>query len=412
MPEKKLLIIGHTWPEPTTTAAGQRTMQLVKCLGEAGFEIIVASTAAFAEFSFKPELYGVAVKSIRLNDSGFDRWVEGLAPQVVFFDRFITEEQFGWRVAEAIPGALRILDTQDLHSLRICREEALAAREEFSTSRWLQHECTLRELASIYRSDCSLIISEFEYQLLLDLPKISPALLHYLPFMLPRVDEANIRSFKDREGFVYLGNGRHRPNIDAIHWLKSEIWPGIRNQLPEARLQVYGAYLPPDVLKLHRPEDGFYIMGWVEDSLAAIGRAKVQLAPLRFGAGIKGKLTESMQSGTPSVTTGIGAEGMHNNLPWNGVITGDAKDFADAAVRLYSDENVWYEARRHGIAIINQIYQGEKLGKALLEKIARMQQDLEAHRTGNVIGAMLRHQSMAGTKYMGKWIEAKQNSAS
>lgn len=411
MPKKKLLIIGHTWPEPTTTAAGVRTMQLVKCLGAAGFEITVASTAAPTGFSFKPELYGVAVKTIRLNDSGFDRWVEGLAPQVVLFDRFITEEQFGWRVAEAIPGALRILDTQDLHSLRICREEAHAAREDFSISRWLQHECTLREMGSIYRSDCSLIISSFEFRLLCDHVKIDPALLHHLPFMAPPVRKETLLPFTEREGFVFIGNGRHKPNVDAIHWLNSDIWPGIRKKLPQARLEIYGAYMPPEISRLHQPENGFYIMGWANDSISTLERAKVQLAPLRFGAGIKGKLAESMQSGTPSVTTGIGAEGMHNNLPWGGAIADDIDAFVAAAVNLHSDGAAWNKAQLQGIAIIDLHYSEKKLGAAFLKKIARLRQGLEAHRAANVIGAMLRYHSMASTKYMGKWIEAKQNTA-
>lgn len=412
MSQRKVLIITQTWPEPATTAAGVRTMQLVKCLQEAGFEIIIASTATFTEFSFDPELYGVAVKTVRLNDSAFDKWIGEVAPEVVIFDRFMTEEQFGWRVADALPAALRILNTQDLHSLRICREETLDIGEEFSTGRWLQHECTLREVGSIYRSDCSLIISSFEFQLLCDQVKIDPTLLFHLPFMIPPVQLESMLSFGKRDGFIFIGNGRHRPNVDAINWLKSDIWPGIRKQLPQARVEVYGAYMPPEISKLHQPENGFYIMGWANDSLSVLGRAKVQLAPLRFGAGIKGKLAESMQCGTPSVTTGIGVEGMHNHLPWGGAIAGDASAFAAAAVRLHDDETHWCKAQQRGIEIISRFYSEKELGMAFLGKITRLQEGLEAHRAGNVIGAMLKHNSMASTKYMGKWIEAKQDSAS
>ncbi len=412
MAQGKLIFICQTWPEPATTGAGVRTMQLVKCLQEAGFEIIMASTATLTEFSIDPELYGVALKPVRLNDSAFDDWIGEVAPEVVIFDRFMTEEQFGWRVESAMPAALRILDTQDIHSLRLCREETLGPGSEFSTRRWLQHEGTLREMGSIYRSDCSLIISSFEFQLLCDLVKIDPVLLFHLPFMLPPVRQESLLSFNERDGFVFMGNGRHKPNVDAIHWLKSDIWPGIRKQLPLARLEVYGAYMPPEISQLHQPENGFHIMGWVNDSLSALGRAKIQLAPLRFGAGIKGKLAESMQSGTPSVTTGIGAEGMHNHLPWGGAIAADVKAFVAAAVSLHSDEALWNVAQQQGFEIATRYYSEKELGIAFVRKVAQLRQGLEAHRAGNFIGAMLRHHSMASTRYMGKWIEAKQKSAS
>ncbi len=101
------------------------------------------------------------------------------------------------------------------------------------------------------------------------------------------------------------------------------------------------------------------------------------LAPLRFGAGIKGKLTEAMLCGTPSVTTSIGAEGMHQNLPWNGFITDDFTHFVEKAVQLYSDENLWETSQNNGIEINNTIYDKEHLCKTFIHKIKKIQDHLK-----------------------------------
>ena len=108
--------------------------------------------------------------------------------------------------------------------------------------------------------------------------------------------------------------------------------------MPESNLLIYGAYPSQKVLQLHKPAEGFIVKGRAADAEEVIKSAKVVLAPLRFGAGLKGKLIEAMQCGTPSITTSIGAESMHGNLPWNGFIVDGVTDFANAAVCLYLDK--------------------------------------------------------------------------
>src|SRR5690554_5041151 len=122
---KNMLIIGHTFPEPSTTAAGSRMMQLIELFQQEGHQITFASTAAISERSANLEKLDVSTKKIRLNDPSFDGFIKKLDPGIVIFDRYITEEQFGWRVTENCPKALKILDTEDLHFLRKSREEAV-----------------------------------------------------------------------------------------------------------------------------------------------------------------------------------------------------------------------------------------------------------------------------------------------
>ncbi len=104
---KQLLIIGHTFPEPSTTAAGSRMMQLVALFQEENYQITFASTAAISEKTANLEAQNISVKSILLNDASFDEFIKELNPQIVVFDRYITEEQFGWRVSETLPRSLK-----------------------------------------------------------------------------------------------------------------------------------------------------------------------------------------------------------------------------------------------------------------------------------------------------------------
>ena len=114
---KRLLIIGYVWPEPTSSAAGSRMMQLIKLFLVRNYEVIYASPARASEYAINFEELGITKKKITTNSSDFDEYVSELSPQVVMFDRFMMEEQFGWRVAENCPDAIRILDTEDLHFL-------------------------------------------------------------------------------------------------------------------------------------------------------------------------------------------------------------------------------------------------------------------------------------------------------
>jgi hypothetical protein len=403
----KLLIIGKNWPEPLATAAGARMLQLISCFKEAGYTIIFASTALPAALSADLAEYLQAGEQIRLNDNSFDSWIRDLQPSLVLFDRFMIEEQFGWRVAEQLPSAVRLLDTEDLHSLRMVRKEGLGKNRPFAISDWLSHECTLRELASIYRCDLSLIISTYEMQLLTGHAGTNNNLLQHLPFMFDPVTFHGLPSYEQRQGFIFIGNGLHSPNTDATLWLKSEIWPHIRRELPDASIDICGAYLPERIKDLHDPGQGFHVKGWVEDASAKMQNARVQLAPLRFGAGVKGKLADGMRWGTPSVTTSVGAEGMHGNLPWAGSIANSPAEFAKEAVRLYKNARAWGEAQLQGGEIINTLYSKSAHGSSLIAAIASLRENLKQHRAGNVVGAILQHDRQASTKYMSKWIEAK-----
>lgn len=405
-----VFIIGTVWIEPKSSAAGRRMLQLIHLFLAQGWQLTFACAAQKSGNEISLESLGIQEVAIELNSSSFDVFVADLQPTIVLFDRFLTEEQYGWRVVENCPKALRILDTEDLHFLRKVRYQQYKKGERFTNEALLKSDDTKREIASILRCDLSLIISTFEMDLLKKLFKIDERILYYLPFLLNKIDadtQKEWKSFNERKHFVFIGNYLHKPNVDAVITLKNKIWSNIKEQLPNAEMHIYGAYVHQQIQQLHNEKDGFLVKGFIGNLAKVIEDSKVVLVPLNFGAGIKGKLTEAMCCGTPSLTTTIGAEGMHNKLPWNGFVIDDYTAFSDKAVLLCTDENIWKQSQKNGVEIINQIYHKEKLSLPFINKIHQLLNDLEQHRTQNFLGSLLQYQTLQATKYLSKWIEEK-----
>lgn len=419
----KVLVIGYVWPEPRSSAAGGYVMQLLGTFLQQGWDVTFSSPAGAGEHQEDLTVLGIREVPIELNNSSFDTFVSELAPDIVLFEQFMMEEQFGWRVEQHCPEALRVLGTQDLQSLRHARHQRLkdrlkasddtndfsdlfapALREEFELM--ADTDLAKREIAALYRCDLNLMISEFEIELLAEQFNVPRNLLHWCPLMVDAPDSPPA-PFEDRSHFIHIGNFRHAPNWDAVLWLKTMIWPLIREQLSTAQLHIYGAYTPPKATALHNTAQGFHVMNWAEDALQVMSAARVCLAPLRFGAGIKGKIVDAMLCGTPNVTTPVGAEAMHGESPWPGAVTRTAREFADCAVQLYKDQTQWTHAQATGLALLADRYQLQTHGPALIAKLEYCQQHLAEIRRDNFTGSMLRHHQHKSTQYMSQWIEAK-----
>ncbi|MEZ9070181.1 glycosyltransferase [Vibrio splendidus] len=405
---KKVLAIGYVWPEPNSSAAGSHMMSLLRLFKRQGWSVEFATPAQETEHMINLSEEGITSQSIQLNCDSFDQYIEEFQPDVVMFDRFMMEEQFGWRVEKVCPNAFKLLDTEDLQFLRNARHEAVKKETEL-TKVHLYSDLAKREIAAILRCDLSLIISSHEMELLQSEFNIDPKLLHHLPFMvdLNTLPEST-KSFEERKHFMTIGNFRHAPNWDAVLQLQ-KIWPKIRKQLPESELHIYGSYPPPKATALHNPKTGFHIKGWAKDAQEVMEQARVCVAPLRFGAGIKGKLLDAMKLQTPNVTSEIGSEGMlpQGDLQWPGAVSDDIDEFVEQAVALYKDEEKWLKAQSQCHSILEAHYEQNQLGDKLIERLITLNSELESHRLDNFFGSMLKHHSMASTKYMSQWIAEK-----
>jgi len=400
---KHLVIIGLVIPEPASTAAGHRMMQLIALFRDAGYRISFLTAAQNIEFSEKIE-----IQKIELNNESFDKKIAELSPDLVLFDRYVTEEQFGWRVAEHCPHAVRILDTEDLHFLREARRKAFTGNRDLQYADMF-NDVFKREMAAILRSDLSLIISEYEYQLLTEHFRVSHDILFYLPFLTKEIRTDEV-AFQDRRHFVSIGNFLHEPNWQTVLRLKS-LWKPIQRKLPHAELHIYGAYAPEKVFQLHNEKEGFLVKGRADDVESLFKQCRVLLAPIPFGAGLKGKLWESMQYGLPNVTTSVGAEAMHSDLPWNGFIQDSDAAFVESAVELYQNEEVWNRCNLNAREILSKVFDQSLFIGRFWSAIGKIADQLDSHRKNNYLGMILQHHQFNSTKYMSRWIEEKNKKA-
>jgi hypothetical protein len=405
---KHVLLLATHWPEPASSAAGLRTLQLMRVFLDAEWRITFMTAAERRPYSEElPE--EVDVLPLQLNSSAMDPVFEQLQPDLVWFDRFMMEEQYGWRIRQMCPNAKCMLDTVDLHSLRENRHRALNENRDFEPRDWFS-ELALREIAAMYRCDLNVMISEAEIEILCGQISFPESLLHYTPFLLAKEEQRMVSasaSFEQRRDFVTLGNMRHPPNADSIRYLYNDLWPEIRRQCPQACMLVYGADATPSIQQLHQPQRGFRIEGRADDALEVLSRARVLLAPLRFGAGLKGKLLDAMRSGTPSVTTSIGAEGMHGDYAWPGVIAEDPADCISVAVDLYTNAEAWKNAQNKIEALMTGRFDREGHTSLFMERIERLLHEPCVVPKDHLIGALLRHHQHRSNEYMSRWIEAK-----
>jgi glycosyltransferase involved in cell wall biosynthesis len=398
---KRVLIIGFVWPEPTSSAAGKRMLQLIQSFKNFDYEVTFATQAQESEFAFDLNKLSIDSFHIEVNNSSFDLFLNRIQPDIILFDRFIMEEQFGWRVAENCPNALRILDTEDLHFLRKERQQKINQ----SIEKELFSDIAKREIASIYRCDFTLIISEVEMQLLLQTYTVPAERLLYLPMWSEFVSQVN--TFENRSNFMFIGNFMHEPNWDAVRYLKKEIWPLIRKQLPNTEIHIYGAYPSEKVYQITNEKEGFIIKGRAEDVNEICQMYRVMLAPLRFGAGVKGKFIDAMRNGLPSITTEIGAESMVSIDDWPGFVSDDIATLVSESIDLYQDTNRWKEMSERALKTHETNFTSNEWPSNFIKTIQNYRQKLDEIRERNFTGAMLMHHHSQGTKYMSKWIELK-----
>lgn len=404
-----VLIIGYVWPEPSSSAAGSRMRDLIHLCLQNHWKITFATPASASDHAIALDELNIDTVAIQPNSETFDRFVTALQPNLVLFDRFIMEEQFGWRVAKYCPSALRILNTEDLHSLRKARQQALNKKIKFTQQFYLTHETTHRELASIYRCDLTLITSEVEIQILTRLLNVPEYLLHYFPVLqhtLSTYEQRKWPDFIQREHMVMVGNFRHQPNWDAILYLKQSIWPKVHKHLPGVQLHIYGAYMSQKAEQLHDPGQNFYVKGRADSASEVVRKARLCLAPLRFGAGLKGKLLEAMYNGTPSITSTIGIEGIAPPEKWPGAVADTASEFAEKTIHLYQHRRDWIKAQQLGIQCVSQFSKDVFIPKLQL-RFNQLLKDLDSHRLKNATGMMIMHHSLKSTEYMSRWIETK-----
>ncbi len=194
--------------------------------------------------------------------------------------------------------------------------------------------CGKLERAAIEYADATLVLSSTEVDGAHDLAP--EARVAHVPMARDSAVAAGLdrSAWADRHDIVFVGSYTHPPNIDAVGWFLDEVWPLVEPRLPDARFVAYGSAMPTSLAA--RGTDRTVMHGYVEQLADAFATARVGVAPLRFGAGVKGKVTSTMLAGIPVVSTAVGVDGMDID-PAAVIVASDASAFADAIVELWDD---------------------------------------------------------------------------
>lgn len=262
------------------------------------------------------------------------------------------------------PRALLVFDTVDLHGLREQRRATLADDSKAAA----RADATLRrELRQIAAADVTWVVSSHERDLLrAHLPN---AEVQVLSNIMPATGAG--QPFARRRDVLFVGGFRHPPNADAVRWLLAKIWPDLRDRLPQVVLHVVGSDPPADVVAA-AAQPGVRLHGHLADIGELLDGARVAVAPLRYGAGVKGKANQAMAHGLPVVATSCAAEGMHLTHGDDVLIADSAADFSTAVARAYTDESLWQRLSGGGLRNVHDHFSIEAALRSLQPLLQRV----------------------------------------
>lgn len=358
-----ILIVDALTPDPSRDSGSLRMVNIMRLLRELGWRVSFMADNRLATPGEIALLGRIGVHTLcKPWSPSLARWLscEGRSLSAVMLCRHYVAAPNLDLVRRTAPRAKMIFDTVDLHFLR---EERTAEHTGSATLKRQARLSRKRELALIAASDITLVVSPVEKDLLAKaIPNARVELLsnvHDVP--------GRTKDFAQRRDLVFVGGFGHPPNVDAVQWLVHEIFPRIRAQQPEMALHLVGDIPEPARPPLAGP--GIQIHGRVADLTPWMEGCRVALAPLRYGAGVKGKVNMAMSHGLPVVATSIAAEGMQLRDGVDVLLGDDADAIAAAVLRLHDDEMLWNGISEHGLENVRQHFSFDAARAALLRSL-------------------------------------------
>lgn len=332
-----VLVVDVAPPTPDRDSGSLRLVTLLRTLREAGLQPVFATDDFRTEGGELAWLQsqGIAILPCR-SASEMLRWIEDHSSQLtaVVASRHYTACHWLPAVRAVSPRTRCIFDTVDLHFLREQREGALHGHFlRACLARLTRH----RELRAIRIADSTWVVSTTEAEIVASL--VPDADVQVVSNAMDVLDATP--GFDQRKDLLFIGGFRHSPNVDAVRWLLVEIFPLVRKLAPEIELDIVGSDMPPDLEELARQSPGVRVQGHVPDITPLLLTRRIGLAPLRFGAGVKGKINSSMAHGQPVVATPCAIEGMHLTPGINVIAADNAMEFAQNIVKAYYDVELW-----------------------------------------------------------------------
>ncbi len=347
---KRILVIDHHLPMPDRDSGSLRMFQILTILPHLGHRVsfIPDNLANIPPYGDDLRKRGIEVV-LRPHIKDVTNYIEshGRKYDVIILSRCGTAKKHIAAVRLHAPQSHVIFDTVDLHFLRAAREAELTQKVE---SRTQARETQQQEYAVINEADETWVVSVAERELLLqDLPGKQIEVVSNI------VDiETPTTAFADRADFLFIGSFLHPPNVDAVLYFAKEIYPLIAQHLPTAKFYIIGDKAPPEVVAL--ASNNVIVTGAVPDVRPFFESVKLSVAPLRFGAGVKGKINQSMAFGVPVVATSIAVEGMSLTHEEDVLVAEAPADFARNLVALYQSEEMWNRLSENGLTKARSLY--------------------------------------------------------
>ena len=347
----RVLFVDHCTPTPDEDAGSVVAFEVMKAFLRQGYKVTFIPEDNFANV-------GAATRNLQrlgieaIYHPAYSRMAAFLAARsapfdVIFLHRFGVGDGHIDALRRKYPAARIIFLNADMHYLREMREAELNGDIAATKNALRTKE---RELRVIAKADVALVHSAFEHELLQrELPRTEIGL-----FPLIHDPVENVPALSGRDGVCFVGGFRHPPNADGISWFVDAVWPLVLASAPDARLRIAGSHVTPDVQAL-ASRRGVEVVGFVDDLAGFLGRQRVTVAPLRYGAGAKGKVAASLAHGVPAVCTSIAAEGMQLTAGINVLVGDSPEEFARHVLALLNDDGQWHLVSRAGLAYARNI---------------------------------------------------------
>jgi len=358
---RKILVAFHEVPKPDADSGNVRMFAILKTLSK-NYRVVLAFTHKRAnDYEYERQLGNLGIESV---------WI-------VDFDRRFRREKFDFLVLcyphiayyvyptfkRMFPTAKVIFDTVDVHFVRFEREVKLTGDKQIAEEA-ARHKKIETELARA--ADQVWCVTEDDKN---HLQRVTPeAKIEIVPNIHTLFGRG--KSFAERADLLFIGNFNHRPNADAVYYFLDEIFPRILEKLPSVRFRIVGSNAKPELFKLN--SENVRVEGFVPNVEPLFESCRVFVAPLRYGAGMKGKIGQALSFGLPTVTTGIGAEGMNLTNEREVLIADEPEAFASAVYRAYADEQLWQMLSDAGYNFIEKNFSPEIVEEKIEQALRKL----------------------------------------
>ena len=367
---RRVLIFDACTPTPDQDSGSLRMMNLMKIFSKQGYQIsfVPENMAHFKNYTQDLQRMGVECIFAPKYASPLEYLkTKGKYFQTIILSRYYVAEPLMPMIRSYCPQAKIWFDTVDLHYLRETRMAELAGNQKNNSAAIKAAEQTkVKELGVAENCDLTLVVSPYEQNVLaIEKPELDVEVLSNIHEI-----HGGHKGFVNSCDIMFIGGYQHTPNVDGVIWLVEQILPLILAQVPELKLHIIGSKAPQQVIDLGlHPNIKFH--GFVEDIEPLMQNIRIAVAPLRFGAGVKGKVNMSMSYGQPVVGTKVAVEGMYTQHAHDVMMADEVDDFATSVIRLYQDKSLWEQISKGGLENVQKWFSFEAAQKTVAELLKK-----------------------------------------